>query len=30
MMPAVANGPTRYVRAVEDLLPAWFAEHGRR
>jgi A/G-specific adenine glycosylase len=21
--------PTRYVRPVEDLLLAWFAEHGR-
>ena len=29
MMPAVADGPTRYVRPVEDLLLAWFAEHGR-
>jgi hypothetical protein len=29
MMPAVAGGPTRYVRAVEELLLAWFAEHGR-
>jgi A/G-specific adenine glycosylase len=29
MMPAVADGPTRYVRAVEELLLAWFAEHGR-
>src|SRR5256886_10353516 len=29
MMPAVAGWPTRYVRAVEELLLAWFAEHGR-
>src|ERR1051325_10135614 len=29
MMPAVADRPTRYVRAVEELLLAWFAEHGR-
>jgi len=29
MMPAVAGRPTRYVRAVEELLLAWFAEHGR-
>ena len=29
MMPAVAGGPTRYVRAVEKLLLAWFTEHGR-
>src|ERR1700751_4619622 len=29
MMPASADGPARYVRAVEDLLLAWFAEHGR-
>src|SRR2546421_853544 len=29
MMPAVAGRPTRYVRAVEPLLLAWFAEHGR-
>src|SRR5947199_6873823 len=29
MMPAVAGCPTRYVRAVEELLRAWFAEHGR-
>ncbi len=29
MMPAVAGRPTRYVRAVEALLLAWFAEHGR-
>ena len=29
MMPAVADGQTRYVRLVEDLLLAWFAEHGR-
>src|SRR6188474_2422285 len=29
MMPAVAGGPTRYVRAVEDLLLAWFAQHDR-
>ena len=29
MMPAAADGPRRYVRAVEDLLLAWFAEHGR-
>jgi A/G-specific adenine glycosylase len=25
----VAARPTRYVRAVDDLLLAWFAEHGR-
>src|SRR5438067_5293607 len=29
MMPAVAGCPTRYVRAVEELLLAWLAEHGR-
>jgi A/G-specific adenine glycosylase len=29
MMPAVTRLPTRYVRAVEELLLAWFAEHGR-
>jgi A/G-specific adenine glycosylase len=29
MMPAVASRPTRYVRVVEELLLAWFAEHGR-
>jgi len=29
MMPAVAGCPTRYVRAVEELLLTWFAEHGR-
>src|SRR5262249_20356900 len=29
MMPAVAGRPARYVRPVEDLLLAWFAEHGR-
>ena len=29
MMPAAADGPARYGRAVEDLLLAWFAEHGR-
>ena len=29
MMPTVAAGPTRYVRAVEELLLRWFAEHGR-
>jgi len=29
MMPAPAGGPARYVRPVEDLLLAWFAEHGR-
>jgi A/G-specific adenine glycosylase len=29
MMPARADGPTRYVRKVEDLLLAWFAEHER-
>ena len=29
MMPAVPDRPTRYVRAVENLLLAWFAEHGR-
>jgi A/G-specific adenine glycosylase len=29
MMPALARRPTRYVRAVEELLLTWFAEHGR-
>ena len=29
MMPTVASRPTRYVRVVEELLLAWFAEHGR-
>jgi len=29
MMPAPAGGPARYVRPVEDLLLAWFMEHGR-
>jgi A/G-specific adenine glycosylase len=29
MMPAVADEPTRYGRAVEDILLAWFADHGR-
>jgi len=29
MMPAAASSPARYVRAVEDLLLAWFREHGR-
>ncbi len=29
MMPAVVDSPARYGRAVEDLLLAWFAEHGR-
>src|SRR5437763_2586808 len=29
MMPAVAGWPTRDVSAVEELLLAWFAEHGR-
>ena len=29
MMPAVVDGPARYGRVVEDLLEAWFAEHGR-
>ncbi len=29
MMPASSGGPARYVRAVEDLLLSWFAEHGR-
>src|SRR5437899_4269807 len=29
MMPASSGGPARYVRAVEDLLRSWFAEHGR-
>jgi A/G-specific adenine glycosylase len=28
-VPAAAGGPARYVRAVEDLLLAWFGEHGR-
>jgi A/G-specific adenine glycosylase len=29
MMPAAADGPTRYVRGVEDRLLAWFADNGR-
>lgn len=29
MMPAAVRSPTRYVRSVEDLLLAWFREHGR-
>jgi len=29
MMPAPPGGPARYVRVVEDLLLAWFGEHGR-
>jgi A/G-specific adenine glycosylase len=29
MMPAVVDSPARYGRAVESLLLAWFAEHGR-
>jgi A/G-specific adenine glycosylase len=29
MMPAAVRSPTRYVRTVEDLLLAWFREHGR-
>src|SRR5690242_7280285 len=29
MMPAEVGSPTRYVRVVEELLLAWFAEHGR-
>jgi A/G-specific adenine glycosylase len=29
MMPAVAGCPTRYGRSMEELLLAWFAEHGR-
>ena len=29
MMPAPAGSPARYVRPVEDLLLAWFREHGR-
>jgi A/G-specific adenine glycosylase len=29
MMPAAASDRTRYVRPVEDLLLAWFREHGR-
>jgi A/G-specific adenine glycosylase len=29
MMPAVASRPARYVRAVEELLLAWFAQHRR-
>jgi A/G-specific adenine glycosylase len=28
-VPAAAGRPARYVRAVEDLLLAWFGEHGR-
>jgi A/G-specific adenine glycosylase len=28
-VPAAAGRPARYVRAVEDLLLAWFDEHGR-
>jgi A/G-specific adenine glycosylase len=29
MMPAAVDSSARYVRAVEELLLAWFAEHGR-
>jgi A/G-specific adenine glycosylase len=29
MMPAPRGRPARYVRSVEDLLLAWFGEHGR-
>jgi A/G-specific adenine glycosylase len=29
MMPAVTSRPARYVRGVEELLLAWFADHGR-
>ena len=29
MMPAVVDSPARYGRAVEDLVLAWFAVHGR-
>jgi A/G-specific adenine glycosylase len=29
MMPAVASRPARYVHPMEDLLLAWFADHGR-
>jgi A/G-specific adenine glycosylase len=29
MMPAPAGSPARYLRPVEDLLLAWFREHGR-
>jgi A/G-specific adenine glycosylase len=29
MMPALADSPARYGRAMEDLLLAWFAAHGR-
>jgi A/G-specific adenine glycosylase len=29
MMPAVPDGPTRYVRSVEERLLTWFAEHRR-
>jgi A/G-specific adenine glycosylase len=29
MMPATTVSPARYVRPVEDLLLAWFREHGR-
>jgi A/G-specific adenine glycosylase len=29
MMPAVVDSPARYGRAMEELLLAWFAEHGR-
>jgi A/G-specific adenine glycosylase len=29
MMPAAAGGPGRYVPGLEELLLAWFAEHGR-
>ena len=29
MMPAADRSPARYGRAVEDLLLAWFREHGR-
>ena len=28
-MPAATDRPARYVRAVEDLLLAWFGKHGR-
>ena len=29
MMPTVTGAPERYVRGMEELLLAWFAEHGR-
>lgn len=29
MMPTVTGAPGRYVRGMEELLLAWFVEHGR-